>query len=200
MSWLAQVFLRPTGTVSAGGIEAPVDSRRVSAASLLAVLAEQAGRSLDTPFYWDADSDGKMLLSRGSTFTLEHSGDLTTALGLSGTYTGASAYTGDVAMPGVTVPRGLRLSGPLWSSEAPGAANFSAASAAALTRGGSGTLLLDMAYADIWAFEFTARGKVFDVVHSGRWVGRCRVNAVERRRLGRRAGLAVLELSVEGCA
>jgi hypothetical protein len=199
-SWLASVGIVATGGLTLDGVAMPRDTRRASAASLLAVAAEQGGRVGGEPYTWGADSTGRLTIRRASTFDLVHSGDVSTALGLSGSYTGAAAYTGAVAMPGVTVPQGLRLSGPLWEFSSGAPAEGSAVATAGLRAGVSGSVLLDVSFADAWTLEKTLRGATLDVVHAGRWVGRGRVTATSRERQGRLSSLVTLTLTLDGVA
>lgn len=198
MSWLAPVTTRPTGALDLDGVACPIASRRVSAISLLAVATEQASRDLGVSFGFRVLGDGRAVVFSEAAFSIGISGDIATALGFPGAFTGVGEYTGTDPVPGAVVPRGLRLSGPLWATSAPGVSEASAVAPAAGREGVTGTLLLDVTWAEAFAIELALRGQVVDVAHGGRWAGRGRVTSVVRRRQGRAPGVVVVELALEG--
>jgi hypothetical protein len=197
-SWLAPVsVLKGALTIAAEPI--PIRDMNQSAASLLAFGSVNIALLDVDPMRWGITDAGRITLRRTASFDLVATSEVRTALGLSGTYTGAADYTAVDVAPGVVIPtRGLRLDGPLWSSEGYRPANTSGAATGALHTLGGGSVLLDLPWADAWALETTARGVVYDIVHCGRWVGRGRVTDVTRERQGRLSSIITLSLSVQG--
>jgi len=197
-SWLAPVS-QPAGTLSIAAEPTPILDRNQSAASLIASGAANVSLLDEDPMRWGITDAGRLTLRRSAVFVWVASSEILTMMGLSGTYTGAADYTAVDPAPGVVIPsRGLRLDGPLWSSEGYRPANTSGAATSALHTLGGGSILLDLPWADAWALETTARGVVYDVVHCGRWVGRGRVTDVTRERQGRLSSIITLSLSVQG--
>ena len=197
-SWLAPVS-RLKGTLFIASEPIPIIDTYQSAASLLATGSVNVGLLDVDPMRWGLTSDGKVTLRRSANFDLVASSTVRTAMGLTGTYTGAADYTAAVAAPGVVIPsRGLRLDGALWTSEGYRPANASGAATGAMHTSAGGSILLDLPWADAWALETTARGVVYDIVHCGRWVGRGRVTDVTRERQGRLSSIITLSLSVQG--
>jgi hypothetical protein len=197
-SWLAPVATRSTGTYAVAGDTLPLVDRRHSAISLLSLAQTIVGPLDVDPFRWGLTANSRVYIERTAVFDIAASGAVQTAMGLTGTYTGAASYTGNTAAPGVILPAGLRLDGPLWSSEGYRPAESSGAAVGAFPTGVSGSILVDLDLATAWTLELTVRGMTYDVAHAGRWVGRCRVMDVVRSRQGRQPDRIVLSLSVQG--
>lgn len=204
-SWLAPVAIR-TGSLAVGGIGIETADMVQSAISVVAILAQQVGQLTGDELRWGAAKGagltGKLTLRRAAPFVVAKSGTIETITGLAGTYSGQAAYTGASDMPGVVVPSGLRLDGPLWASEGYRPTNVSHAATGASWRPQGGSVLVACDWAEAWGLEVAARGQVYDVAHAGRWVGRIRVTDVtrEHRGLPDFAGSVVLRLSGQGVA
>jgi hypothetical protein len=198
-SWLSRVQA-VTGSLSIAGEPIPLTGGRASAASAIAMAASNVGQLDVDPITWGLTDTLRITLARTATMDVVASGDVATLTGLTGTTTGAASYTAASAAQGVILPRGLRLEGPLWSSDGYRPGNAVAAATGARWSLGGGSLLLDMVYADAYAAEYLVRGRTYDVVHSGRWVGRCRITDVTRERQGRLPDVVTLRLSVQGVA
>lgn len=196
-SWLAPAG-RVIGSINVASEPIPTPDLYQSAISLLAVASDNITRLDLDPMIWGLNTSRQITWSRSTTFDIVTTGFYDTVLGLSGLYTGASSYTGAVAVPGSVLPRGLRLDGPLWDSQGYRPANASGAVSGAILKGSSGTILLDLTWAEAWALETTVRGTIYDVAHAGRWAGRGRVVDVTRQRQGLRSGIVTLSLAVQG--
>jgi hypothetical protein len=197
-SWLAPVSRLTTGVYTVAGDAPPLVDRRHSAVSLLSLAQTIVGPLDVDPFRWGLTANSRVYIERTANFDMAATLSIRTALGLTGTYTGANAYTADTAAPGVILPAGLRLDGPLWSAEGYRPAESSGAAVGAFATGVSGSILVDLDLATAWTLELTVRGMTYDVAHAGRWVGRCRVMDVVRSRQGRQPDRIVLSLSVQG--
>jgi hypothetical protein len=204
-SWLAPVAVR-TGSLAVGGINVTLPDMVQSAISVVATLAQQVGQLTGDELRWGAERGsgltGRLTLRRDAPFVVAKSGTIETITGLTGVYSGQASYTGAADMPGVVVPSGLRLDGPLWAAEGYRPTNVSHAATGASWRPQGGSVLVACEWADAWGLEVVARGQVYDVAHSGRWVGRIRVTDVTREHRGRPdgAGSIVLRLSGQGVA
>lgn len=197
LAWIAPVV--PTdGVLAIAGETIPTPDLRQSAISLLAIGADNVSRLDVDAMTWGINSTGRITLRRTAVFDIAATAGCQTRLGLSGAYTGASSYVGAVPAPGLILPLGLRLDGPLWDSEGYRPANVSGASSGAVLRGASGTLLIDTNWANAYALETVVRGVVYDVAHAGRWAGRGRVMECTRQRQGRRSNIVTLALSMQG--
>lgn len=196
-SWLAPAT-RVTGSIILAGETIPTPDLYQSAISVLAVASDNVTRLDVDPMTWGLNASRLITWRRTATFDIATTGFYDTLLGLSGVYTGQSSYTGAVPAPGSILPRGLRLDGPLWESEAGRPANVSGAVNGAMLKSSSGSILIDLTWAEAWALETTVRGKIYDVAHAGRWAGRGRVVDVTRQRQGLRSAIVTLSLSVQG--
>jgi hypothetical protein len=196
-SWIAPAG-RVGGTITVAGQLIPTPDLYQSAIALLAVASDNITRLDVDPMTWGLDASRRITWRRAATFSISTTGFYGAVLGLSGSYTGQNSYTGAVAATGVILPRGLRLDGPLWESEAQRPANVSGAVNGAMLKSSSGSLLIDLTWTEAWALETTARGKIYDVAHAGRWAGRGRVVDVTRQRQGLRSDFVTLSLSLQG--
>lgn len=199
-SWLARVYSGVAGNLFAASEPVRLLDRRLSAISCLAAIQSQVGPLDDDEFRWGLTPGGRITIRRTATWELAASSEVQTLLGLTGTYTGASSYTAAADPEGVILPSGLRLAAPLWSSEGYRPANASGDVVAAMLKGSSSSVLLDVPFATAWTLEATARGQTYDIAHAGRWVGRGRVVDVTRQRQGRLPGRVTLTLSMQGVA
>lgn len=198
-SWLAPVSRLTAGAMTIAGEAVPIIDRYQSAASIVAYGAANISMLDLDDMRFGLTAAGRLTLRRTAIFVWTATSDVQTATGLTGTYTGATSYTGADVVPGVVIPAsGLRLDGPLWSSEGYRPANVNGAATGAIRTASAGSILLDLPWAAAWALETTARGKVYDVVHCGRWVGRGRVTGTERARQGLRSGIITLTLGLQG--
>lgn len=197
-SWLARVYPGTDGTLFAAGEPVILRDRRLSAISCLHAIQSQIGPLDVDPFTWGITAAGRVTLRRTTAFDWVAGSEVQTLLGLTGTYTGATSYTAADVAQGVVVPSGLRLRGPAWTSEGYRPSAGAGAATAAMLKGGSGSVLIDLPFADAWSLETTARGLVYDVCHAGRWAGRVRVVDVTRERQGRLPERVALTLSVQG--
>ena len=203
-SGLALVDAGWTGavTVTIGAVVAAVQPQgRMSAAGVWMYLLQECRRIHGGTWAGYVDSADKLYItSDTAAFALAATSVTQTRLGLTGTYTGATAYTADVAHYGAVTPSlGLMLDAgdASVSGMPPGASGALGAGGAWAAEGG--TLACFGTIAELVALEVTLlAAEVYDVWLEGRHQGRVHLGNISRARWGSHGNRATLNCSVTG--
>lgn len=188
-----------TITITIGAVVAAfAPPARTSAAFLWDYLLREATRVHGGTWAGFVDPADKLYIAGSAgAFTLAATGVAQTRLGLTGTYTGASAYTADVAHYGAVTPsRGFLLTSGFPSSQAiaPAASGTMGATGAYEPMGG--TLDVHGTLSEIAGLEATLNAAtVYDVHLIGRLQARVRLQGVVRKRLGLHGDQAFLTVA-----
>ncbi len=180
-------------SITVGGSSVSITPKpRTSSAEVLSRLILDAANELGGTWSWYYTNDGEPVIRGPAAFDLAATLTTATRLGLTGTYSGSSAYVADAAASDVYLPvYGLRVGAHLSPAE-----GRAVASGAYGTTGpapaGRGSLTLWTTHADAWTAETSLSG-TYDVVLDGRLLGRWMVHRVTRTAPGRlRTGMVGL--------
>lgn len=148
---------------------------RESVASFLARYVHQVLIATGEALVVTVGADGKITIAGPSAFDLIASGNVATRTGFTGTYTGASTYTGAIAASGIYVPaNGLRLPDAMLATSGRGMVGDGSGGVAPVRGSASSTLTA-------WDSGITLPDEgTYDYWHDGRVFGRLLITGRRR--------------------
>lgn len=204
---LAPVVAGWTGTLEINGLTIPVHDRDsiagifARALSMLRVRDDVDDAAL-RDWSLSVSSTGVLTIATTGAFDLVASGTLASRSGFSSTYTGAATYTAATAYDGAVVPSiGIVPPQPALATDEGKPAADGGAGGGSIRKPASGSMQLWGTFAEVYALEAsTTLRAVFDLWVDGRLFGRWRADKIMRRKAGRRADQAYVEVSLREVA
>lgn len=204
---LAPVVAGWTGALEINGLTIPVHDRDSIAGIFSRALSMLRVRDdVDDAALRDwsvsVSSAGVLTIATTGTFDLVASGTLASRSGFSSTYTGASTYTAAAAYDGAVVPSaGIVPPQPALATDEGKPAADGGAGGGSIRKPAPGSMQVCGAFSEVYALETSEilRG-VFDLWVDGRLFGRWRADKIVRRKAGRRADQAHLDVSLREVA